>query len=142
MNALSKSYSRRKGRKVYCVVGYGQFSSCQYNQEFKSGYLRSTHYPKVIREEKYIREVFVPARRAFKNSQHNVWMVMDTGLTPTQLMPIQPGVQVRIFKVNEPLVTHDFVKQQQTQMYCLHKWYIEVIKEGQSMFVAKIRHEH
>jgi hypothetical protein len=69
-------------------------------------------------------------------------MVMDTGLTPTQLMPIQPGVKVRIFKVNEPLVTHDFVKQQQTQMYCLHKWYIEVIKPGQSMFVAKIRHEH
>jgi hypothetical protein len=52
MNALSKSYSRRKGRKVYCVVGYGQFSSCQYNQEFKSGYLRLKHYLKVIREEK------------------------------------------------------------------------------------------
>jgi hypothetical protein len=88
------------------------------------------------------RSIFVPARRAFQNNQHNVWMIMDTGLTPTQLMPIQPRVQFRIFKVNEPLVTHDFIKQQQTQMYCLHKWYIEVIKQGRSMFVAKIRHEH
>jgi hypothetical protein len=70
----------------------------------------------------------------------NVWMMMDTGLT--QLMPIQIGVQVRIFKLDEPLVTPDLVKHQQTQMYCLHKWYIEATKQGRSMFVAKIRHEY
>lgn len=82
-----------------------------------------------------------------EEDQGLVEMMMDTGLIPAQLrgdapVPIHPGVEVWKYKLSEPLVRPDLVKQLPTQMFRLHKWYMEATKQGRSVLIAKIRHQH
>ena len=72
-------------------------------------------------------------------------MMMDTGHTAAQLrgdtpLPIYPRVEVWKYNLVEPLVRPAdlVIKELPTQMFRLHKWYMEATKQGRARSLQKI----
>nr|CAE04200.2 OSJNBa0011E07.9 [Oryza sativa Japonica Group] len=66
----------------------------------------------------------------------------DTGLSMEQLLedaPIETAPVMYTFKLGEPLVTPDKIREVPTQMYRFHQWYMDKSAMGREMFGARVR---
>ena len=66
----------------------------------------------------------------------------DTGLSMEQLLedaPIETAPVMYTFKLGEPLVTPDKIRELPTQMYRFHQWYMDKSAMGREMFGARVR---
>ena len=65
----------------------------------------------------------------------------DTGLSMEQLLadtPIETAPVMYTFKLGEPLVTPDKIRELPTQMYRFHQWYMDKSGMGRQMFGARV----
>ena len=72
---------------------------------------------------------------------NNMGWCRETGLTPKQIIAGEiPKASVRWpFKMGQPLVLPELVKELPTQMYKLHEWYMKKSNNDMTMVAIKIR---